>query len=251
MKYRFLFMAVLAMSLSACGTKKFLQVEKIHYEPDEFNITRYSPEVGVESISQVGDAVMFTYRVSEIPAVVNAAPFRHLTKYRDTMAMSITVPAGTFTLSSVDEQGGRFYSAPAGVALAYESKGVFGDDDQAQGGFHVSKTGVTSVYWSWPKQVYASLSPDPAIALKRSTVDLWPKTSGFRRELVYSGTSQGAISLLYREFVNDTARPAFAQELKYDAAKGTVIGFQGARLEVIEANNTSIKYRVIASLPAR
>jgi hypothetical protein len=44
------------------------------------------------------------------------------------------------------------------------------------------------------------------------------------------------------------ARPAFSQELKYDLAQGTAIGYKGARFEVIRANNTGISYKVLKSL---
>jgi hypothetical protein len=68
--------------------------------------------------------------------------------------------------------------------------------------------------------------------------------NSFRKELVYSGTSQGTISLLYREYFKDMARPAFSQELHYDLKDGDEIGFRGARFKVIKAGNVGIKYRV-------
>ena len=75
-----------------------------------------------------------------------------------------------------------------------------------------------------------------------------PKDSPFKRALVYAGTSQSTLNVSYRELLNDMARPAFTQELRYDAAKGAVIGYKGARFEVLEAGNTTIKYRVLAPL---
>jgi hypothetical protein len=44
------------------------------------------------------------------------------------------------------------------------------------------------------------------------------------------------------------ARPAFNQDLKYDLNDGAVIGFRGARFEVIKATNTEIKFRTISPL---
>lgn len=69
--------------------------------------------------------------------------------------------------------------------------------------------------------------------------------TSFRRELIYAGVSQGTVSIDYREFTNDMARPAFSQTLRYDLSEGREIGFRGARFEIIEANNVSVKYRVI------
>lgn len=71
---------------------------------------------------------------------------------------------------------------------------------------------------------------------------------GLRRELVYSGISQGTISIEYREFSGDYARPAFSQTLRYDLSEGRIIGFRGARFEILSANNLSVRYRVIRHL---
>ena len=67
----------------------------------------------------------------------------------------------------------------------------------------------------------------------------------FKRELVYTGISKGVISLTYREYLRDMARPAFNQDLKFDLNEGKTIGFKGARFNVIEASNIEIKYEVL------
>ena len=41
--------------------------------------------------------------------------------------------------------------------------------------------------------------------------------SGFRYELLYQGVANGVVRLLYREFVDDMARPSFSQELTFEA----------------------------------
>lgn len=74
---------------------------------------------------------------------------------------------------------------------------------------------------------------------------------GFRRELVYGGSSKGVISLTYREFVGDMARPAFTQALTYDLADGDEIAYQGARIKVLSAGNVGLKYKVLAALKPR
>jgi hypothetical protein len=73
-------------------------------------------------------------------------------------------------------------------------------------------------------------------------------SDGFRRELIYSGTSKGTISIEYREFMNDMARPDFSQELHYDLADGNEIGFRGARFRVLEATNVGIRFKLLKPL---
>lgn len=67
----------------------------------------------------------------------------------------------------------------------------------------------------------------------------------FQQTLIYSGKLGNKIKIGYREFSNNQARPAFNNDVEYDLSESGVIGYKGARLEIIEATNESIKYRVI------
>ncbi len=73
-------------------------------------------------------------------------------------------------------------------------------------------------------------------------------SNGIRRELDYGGVSKGTVTLQYREFAGNLARPSFSQELHYDLADGTEIGFRGARIQILKATNTGITYRIIAPM---
>jgi hypothetical protein len=52
------------------------------------------------------------------------------------------------------------------------------------------------------------------------------------------------VKLLYREFSEDRTRPAFSQEVTSDLKEGTLVDFKGARIEILEATNISIRYKV-------
>ena len=41
------------------------------------------------------------------------------------------------------------------------------------------------------------------------------------------------------------ARPAFNNNVEYDLSESPIIGYKGAKLEIIEANNQFVRYRVI------
>jgi|JI10StandDraft_1071094.scaffolds.fasta_scaffold20558_5 hypothetical protein len=71
----------------------------------------------------------------------------------------------------------------------------------------------------------------------------------FRQELIYNGRSGDTIKFLYREFAGDYARAPFSQEVQYDLKDGNTIGFKGARIEIVEATNTNLSYRVVSSFP--
>ena len=69
-----------------------------------------------------------------------------------------------------------------------------------------------------------------------------------RRELIYHGRADGKVRFLYRETAGDDARQS--QSIDYDLAQSAVIGFRGARLEVLEADNTRLRYRLLAPFDA-
>lgn len=81
----------------------------------------------------------------------------------------------------------------------------------------------------------------------RNRVDPVPdETTTFKGELVYQGAGGGILRLAYREYSNDMARPAFSQEVTYDlATEGpTSIVFKGAKIEILSAGNSGIRYVV-------
>lgn len=72
-------------------------------------------------------------------------------------------------------------------------------------------------------------------------------TNSFQQTLIYSGKVGNRINFEYREFSNDIARPAFNNDVEYDLSASNIIGYKGARLEVIEATNELIRYKVLSN----
>lgn len=67
-----------------------------------------------------------------------------------------------------------------------------------------------------------------------------------QQTLIYSGKIGNRITLGYREFFDNSAKPAFSNDVAYDLSESKVLGYKGARLEVIGASNTEITYKVVA-----
>ncbi len=67
-----------------------------------------------------------------------------------------------------------------------------------------------------------------------------------QQTLLYNGKIGSKITLGYREFYNDIARPAFSNSADYDLSASKVVGYKGARLKVISATNTEITYKVLS-----
>jgi hypothetical protein len=93
-------------------------------------------------------------------------------------------------------------------------------------------------------------SPKPAPDFQLSTeTDL--RSDSFQQELIYNGKSGNILKFLYRESSGDTLRYPFNQDIQYDLTDGKIIGFKGARLEIVEASNTKLKYKLISNFPAK
>jgi len=196
------------------------------------------PALNIESDAEIGQSMVSTARKIETPAIrlVNA-----LTHSGGTWTLSISAGVLPMYLSS---DKGSFYREQGPLVLT--TLGVSQPD--AIGGVFIpnDKSKPTEVFWMGS---FGSPVSDahPGIEVQDAIYESWGKDS-FKRELVYSGVSQNTISILYREFINDMARPAFSQELKYDLSQGKAIGYKGARFEVIRANNTGIVYKVLKPL---
>lgn len=70
----------------------------------------------------------------------------------------------------------------------------------------------------------------------------------YKQEFIYNGNVSNNIKFIYREYINDTARPAFTQELQYDLNESNIVGFKEMRIEIIKATNTGIEYKVLNHL---
>lgn len=72
-------------------------------------------------------------------------------------------------------------------------------------------------------------------------------TDSFKYEALYQGRAGNKIKISFREFKDDTARPAFTQDVDYELDNNgeTIVGFKGLRIKVAKATNMDISYSVI------
>jgi len=65
-------------------------------------------------------------------------------------------------------------------------------------------------------------------------------------QMLYSGVEGNTVRATYREFSNDAGDPQFTQELAYDLSISKIIAYRTIRIEVMEATNSELRYRVIS-----
>lgn len=210
------------------------------------------PETNVDSEAEIGQTIISTASLTRVDAVVLAndvSDFKKAELLDNRWSGTTNLYSGTFEKSFQDADG-SFYRDPNGTftitgAIALPNKtipcecGVFVYKDS-------KRSPVTYVYRREIGSTGYELGKTP-VSVTTKTIERWSKES-FKRELIYGGLSGNTISISYREFVDGTARPAFTQDIKYDLGESKVIGFRGARFEVIKASNVSLRYKVLKPL---
>ena len=79
--------------------------------------------------------------------------------------------------------------------------------------------------------------------------------AGTKKQLLYNGIARNVVNVSYREFEVDPGdrrrkpgtfiRPAFNRELQYDISKSKIIAFQDYRIEIQNADQEKISFKVL------
>lgn len=69
--------------------------------------------------------------------------------------------------------------------------------------------------------------------------------ANFLSEFIYGGRYEEKVKFVYREFSNSNNRPDFTQEVEYDLSESPEIRYRDLRIEIIEATNLEIKYKLL------
>ncbi|MFT5635792.1 MAG: hypothetical protein ACI89T_001246 [Cognaticolwellia sp.] len=69
----------------------------------------------------------------------------------------------------------------------------------------------------------------------------------FVQEIIYNGRSGDNVKFVYRELSESLIKPIFFQELEYDISQSQIVNFKNVSIEVVNATNTDINYRLISN----
>ncbi|MFO1263634.1 MAG: hypothetical protein U1E84_09915 [Rhodoferax sp.] len=204
----------------------------------------FHPTLNESGTAEIGQSIISRSFVRKYPAIY----------LMDKVSDGSIIPGYTVNLDmnelSLFRQSaeGKYYKASEGRAtmdfivlgskqtIQLSEAGVFVPED---------KNKAAVAYLTWKGQI--AFGKEHIMVSQETIHEKWNKES-FKRELVYGGVFQNVLTLSYREFKDDIARPAFTQELKYDLSQEKVIGYKGARFEVINATNTGLTYKVLKHL---
>ena len=222
---------IAAVMLCGCTTTK-------HVIAPQLTIIN-QPTIGEEHTSELGETLvqkgkLYRYEGFQLENTVSAG---------GGIFKTLTLRTGTLLKESMFDEERLYYTTDK--LEIYDSmlgtKMVFG-------GLSINKSNNKDIifYCDFLKD----FAPEPSPILNRATITDIEKPN-FRQELIYNGRSGDTIKILYREYTGDLLRAPFSQEVQYDLREGNTVGFKGARLEIIDATNVKIKYRVLNSFPDR
>ncbi|WP_421245569.1 hypothetical protein [Aeromonas sanarellii] len=221
MNIKGLFPLTLSLALTGCA---------VSYDPNTSSTTTPVdfPPIGEVNTAYVGDSMMAKGFRVESEAAVLKAPVD---------GVFYDIPSGTYDILGSNKDGRIFKTMTRDnktVAI-----GPFADPYQALG---VKNSSPKELCVITTFGVYECYTADFEIKRVASTTE-----ASFQQTLIYSGKVGNKINIGYRESSNDVARPAFNNDVEYDLNESKEIGYKGAVLEVLSADNQKITYRVLKS----
>lgn len=223
----------MVLALTACATT----TQMADYEVQNIDI----PAINTVATAEIGETLVAKGR-----SYVFEGLELHERVTDNGIAREYVVEPNTMRLVRTDAEGNRYYEPSAGAY--YVKDKTFGKQVVPSNGYVVLRPSGT-IYLTGYHDLTTAGDPWPANPSMNYGKVIDKGRPYFRQELIYGGRIGSQIRVTYREFSNDRIRSGFTQEAQYDIDADKVIGFKGVRIEVIDASNTDITYKVVRSFP--
>lgn len=220
--YKVITSALLSLTLVGCASPDF------NYQPASINIS--TPPIDSVNTSFVGDVMLQQGKYTEHESIkVNSLV---------NVGWAYDLSPG-FYLKKGEDEDTTTYMPYGGADSGVITKAALADPWQAVMTYKdKQQLCIVTVF----NAVVCEETNDYISKMKAVLTD-----DSFQQTLIYSGKVGQKINIGYREFSNNVARPAFNNDVEYDLSESTTIGYKGAHLEIIEATNQYIKYKVITN----
>jgi hypothetical protein len=199
-------------------------------------VTGRSVELGGKATAAVGDVI---YSEFDYMATSGAVMLQPVSKTIG-LGGSVQVPAGAQLVSAtVDGKPGHCTTdLTYRDAIAGPYRATCYLDGNGDSRFET--------VWVAPGGIGFSYDLEPPVQYR--TAQITSDASGYKYELWYQGLDGNTLRIGYREYIDNLARPAFAQDLTYPMAPEatTQIRFKSVRIDVLSADASEITYRVLA-----
>lgn len=218
-------LSILALSvvLAGCAAPKF------NYQPATVDLSE--PPIGEVVERQVGEELLHQGRYREHEALKVDSPAR--------VHWAYTVMPGYFLKIGQDDEGDFYRIGGAGDESGYVQKSAIADPFSAL----LLKTDNTLCVITFINAKACGWNGGGVEKVRRPIIS----ADYVQRTLIYNGRVGEKVNIGYREFSGNSARPAFNNNVEYDLTESKEIAYRGARIEILDANNRSIRYRVISN----
>lgn len=215
----------LATLLVGCASPKF------NYLPSTQQISE--PAVGTVVTAQVGDILVRqgTLAEQEVLHVSGEHSLGLLGAY--------TITAGVFAKTGEDAESNYYATSSSLAGAGRLERSAFADPTKAVQAYKTTRKlcGISAFNG-------AVCTTNADYRFDKVPV---ASANAFQQSLIYSGKVGSRVKIGYREFTGNMARPAFNNEAEYDLSESKVIGYKGARLEILEATNEVLRFKLLAN----
>jgi hypothetical protein len=215
------------------------QIDRFSPSATERTEATLKPSVGERTTATLGDTLIVQGRTVYAPSI----------RLKESYETEWIRNSGGRAFPFVFEQGavlrevGQYKGIPIYIGPA--KGGLVGSDGKQFGAYGLGVRSDGQVDY-----VHLSGSIIPETPNRRAQVEniqvVYETKETFQQQFIYSGRNADSLFFTYREFSGDLARPAFTQNVTYSVRDGTTVGFKNLRIEVINASNVTIDYRVLS-----
>lgn len=221
-----------ALALTACATAPQVQ-------PPELQFTD-RPPLNTEATAEIGETLLEKGKIYVFEGLELQERISDLG-----IAREYIIEPHAMRLERIDADGNRYY-VPAMDSYIVNDK-TFGRRIRPSNAFLILKADGSLEMQGYYDLTSAGKNISPAAPRFKVGKVVDKRQPNFRQELIYGGRVGNSIKLTYREFSGDLIRPGFTQEAQYDISNDTTIGFKGVRIQIVEATNTRLRYKVLKS----
>jgi hypothetical protein len=129
--------------------------------------------------------------------------------------------------------GGYLLDPPESYPDEGHKLSINSDGSIADGGWFADEGGNVPDRGEWPEGgVFERAEPQPL-------------EGSFEFEILYTGKDGETVTMTYREYLDGMQRADYSQDLSYNIAEQDTIRFRSIQIQVKEATNSSIRYKII------
>jgi len=225
MNYRHPIAYIAILTVTGCASPQF------NYSAQVTAISE--PPLNTTQMSHVGDILLRQGKYTEHDAIYIPV--------KADIGLAYTLLAGYY-LKHGEDDNAEYYLPGGGDEAGHVQKAALADPWKSV----MTKKGLQSLC---VVTVFNLASCSDNMIFERRKKPILTHDS-FQETLIYNGKVGSKINVGYREFSGSLARPAFNNNVEYDLSESNTIGYKNAKLEIIEATNQYIKYRVIENFNA-